>query len=242
MNAAKNIKPLGRKSYGSIAHLPGSRLGPGDHHCHPGQARICTMKNRDRHDLIIVQEKLDGSNVGIARIDGEIHALTRAGYAAATSPYEQHWLFARWVEINRERFLNVLQDGERLCGEWLLQAHATRYKLMHEPFVAFDIMMADQRMPFAQFQARIEGSGVVAPALIHIGAPISIEQAFVLMGEFGRHGALDAVEGCVWRVERRGAVDFLAKFVRPDKVDGHYLPEISGQPAVYNWQPDWLTA
>ena len=24
-------KPLGRKAYGSIPHLPGSRLGPGDH-------------------------------------------------------------------------------------------------------------------------------------------------------------------------------------------------------------------
>jgi hypothetical protein len=54
-------KPLGMKNYGHIAHLPGSRMGPGDHSCELGQARIATLKARDRHDQIIVQEKLDGT-------------------------------------------------------------------------------------------------------------------------------------------------------------------------------------
>lgn len=46
------------KNYGHIAHLPGSRMGPGDHSCELGQARIATLKARDRHDHVIVQEKL----------------------------------------------------------------------------------------------------------------------------------------------------------------------------------------
>ena len=86
----KNEKPLGGKSYGSIPHLIGSKLGDGDHHVHDGQHRICTEKTRDKHDLVIVQEKYDGSNVGVANIGGEIIALTRAGYTADSSPYEQH--------------------------------------------------------------------------------------------------------------------------------------------------------
>lgn len=49
----------GIKAYGSIPHLPGSRLGPGDHHVTEGQARICTERGRDRHDFITVTEKLD---------------------------------------------------------------------------------------------------------------------------------------------------------------------------------------
>ena len=32
-------------------------------------------------------------------------------------------------------------------------------------------------------------------------------------------------------------VDFLAKYVRPEKVDGAYLPEMSGQTAIWNWRP-----
>src|SRR5689334_18116185 len=98
-------KPLGIKSYGHIAHLPGSRMGPGDHKCHEGQMRIATEKARDRHDHIIVQEKLDGSNVGVAKVDGKILPLTRAGYLANSSPYEQHWKFEQWVNKNQERFM-----------------------------------------------------------------------------------------------------------------------------------------
>lgn len=38
------------KKYGNIPHLPGSRVGPGDHHCHQGQADICTVKISDIPD------------------------------------------------------------------------------------------------------------------------------------------------------------------------------------------------
>jgi hypothetical protein len=73
-------KPLGMKNYGHIAHLPGSRMGPGDHSCELGQARIATLKARDRHDHV--------TNVGVARVDGVLYPLVRAGYVADTSPFE----------------------------------------------------------------------------------------------------------------------------------------------------------
>jgi hypothetical protein len=245
----ENRKPLGGKSYGHIAHLSGSRMGPGDHKCHEGQKRIATEKPRDRHDVVIVQEKLDGSNVGVARLDGMLFPLSRAGYLAGSSPYEQHWRFAEWVYANQDRFMLVLQDGERLCGEWLMQAHGTRYSLKHEPFVAFDLMTGTRRATYDELVSRVTSAGFITPAVLHRGRPLSIEEALRLLGEFGFHGALDRVEGAVWRVERnrlanegrgnerRREVDFLAKFVRSDKVDGAYLPEISGNEAVWNWRP-----
>lgn len=230
---ATTRKPLGQKSYGSIPHLPGSRMGPGDHHCHEGQARIATSQSRDRHDLIIVQEKLDGSNVSVAKVGGVIYPLTRAGYHANTSPYEQHHKFAGWVQRNWERFNDFLSDGERICGEWLLQAHGTRYALTHEPFVAFDIMSGMTRLPFDSFIERIHGK-FTCPNLLHAGGPLSITQAMEHLRSHGWHGALDPVEGAVWRVERKGRLDFIVKYVRPDKKDGVYLPEISGKPPVWN--------
>ena len=118
---AKFIKPLGIKAYGSICHLPGSRLGPGDHKLNPGQAKILTEKARDKHDRIIVQEKLDGSNVAIARVNGVMIPIGRAGYPAITSPYEQHKLFATWLFSNLDRF-EFLEQGQWLSGEWLAQA------------------------------------------------------------------------------------------------------------------------
>lgn len=98
------MKPLGRKAHGSIPHLIGSRRGPSDRGVNPGQQRIATEQTRDKHDTVIVQVKLDGSNVAIAKINGMIVPLTRSGYVADTSPYPQHHLFAAWVRRNPDRF------------------------------------------------------------------------------------------------------------------------------------------
>lgn len=216
------VKPLGHKSYGSIPHLPGSRLGPGEHCITEGQRVICEEKARNKHDVVIVQEKLDGSNVGVAKIRGEILALTRAGYLASTSPYRQHHAFAFWVAGKSRLFAEILEEGERICGEWLLQAHGTRYRLSHEPFVAFDIMRVQQRVTFGEFMRRVSGK-LPVPHVIQVGRPLCIADAMSLLGPSGRHGAIDEVEGAVWRVERKGKVDFLAKYVRPDKEDGKYM-------------------
>lgn len=230
-------KVLPGKSYGSIGHLPNSRRGPSDKGVHEGQARIACERVRDRHDVVIVQEKLDGSNVGVANLDGRIVAVGRSGYAAVSSPFEQHRLFALWVAVNEERFRALLQDGERLCGEWLAQAHGTRYTLKHEPFVAFDLMQGKERVPYEIFVRRVGVVGFTIPELLHHGGALSVAAALKLLGEFGHHGATDPAEGAVWRVERQGKVDFLAKYVRPEKVDGCYLPEINGGEAIWQWRP-----
>jgi hypothetical protein len=54
------------------------------------------------------------------------------------------------------------------------------------------------------------------------------------LGPFGAHGAIDPVEGLVWRLERSGLVVGRAKYVRAGKVDGALLPENSGQDAIWN--------
>ena len=232
-----NQKPLGQKNYGSIGHLPGSRRGPGDHGVPAGQGNICTLKPRDKHDLIIVQEKLDGSNVGVARISNQIIALSRSGYLAQTSPYKQHQLFAQWVRENEERF-SFLKEGERICGEWLIQAHGTRYDLPHEPFVVFDLMRGQQRALFSELQERVGGLFIM-PTILSIGPdPVSIELAMELLGDHGNHGAVDLAEGAVWRVERKGKVDFLAKYVRPNKKDGIYLPSETNSEEIWNVKLD----
>lgn len=231
-----SLKPLGAKAYGSIPHLPGSRVGPGDYHSPEGQARICTIKARDKEDLIIVQEKLDGSCVAVARLENQLLPLVRRGYLARTSPFEMHHWFADWVEQNASRFLAVLNEGERVCGEWLAQAHGTRYALPHEPFVAFDLMMDKTRTCYSEFRERLSKAEFVLPGLVHIGVPLTIEAALAKL-ETSFHGALDPVEGAVWRVERNHNVEFLAKYVRPDKSDGCYLPDIAGTAPIWNRRP-----
>jgi hypothetical protein len=239
-------KPLGIKNYGSIGHLPNSRMGSGDHSIEKGQADIATKKlTKNKRGLsreIIVQEKLDGSNVGIARVDGRIFPLTRSGYVADTSPYEQHHAFHRWVLQQPERW-DFIKEGERLVGEWLMQAHSTRYELKHEPFVAFDLMIGDKRLPYDEFIERVSVANLITPHLIHRGEAISEESVMTKLGKYGFHGATDEVEGAVWRIEllepKGRRVEYLTKFVRPEKIDGIYLKDKEGnnlQP-IYNWKP-----
>lgn len=232
----KPIKPLGRKAYGSIPHLPGSRLGPGDHHCHAGQEVICCAKARDKHDRIIITEKLDGGNVAVAKIDGRIWALGRAGFPASTSPFEQHHHFDAWVNDTVGRWSALLKDGEAVHGEWLAMAHGTIYDLQHEPFVAFDITTNGKRVPHDELVYRASIVGLTTPAIVSDGPPMSVPEALALLGENGRHGAREPVEGLVYRVERKGQFDYLAKYVRPDKEDGKYITEITGHPGWWHYR------
>ena len=180
-----------------------------------------------------------GSCVAAAKWGGQIVPLVRTGYVAWTSPYEQHHMWARWVTERHSRFDGILHEGDCLVGEWLAQAHGTRYDLNgREPFVAFDIMCDGVRLPRETFHALVDSNFTVPPELWKDNASCHINVAMSLLGETGQYGAAERAEGAVWRVERRGAVDFLAKYVRRNKVDGKYLPDVSGSEVVWNWRYD----
>lgn len=117
------MEPLGTKSYGSFPHLPISRVGPGDYHISEGQASIANVKTHDKHDLIIVQEKLDGFNVIAAKVNSEIVLSPAPANLASASPYLQHHPFGTWVKRNEQRFREVLQEGGRMAS------HSCRHPL-----------------------------------------------------------------------------------------------------------------
>lgn len=242
--AAAKLRSLSRrprflpyKAYPAIPHLPGSRTGPADRHLPLNKAALLIEKLYDPRDEVIVLEKLDGSCVGAIRLDGEIIAIGRDGDLAENSPNAGRRLWAEWVATQRERFLAVLAEGERLMGEWLALAHGTRYQLHHEPFVAFDLMRAAaERAPYDALCTKAALGGFVTPALLHRGGPLPIAAAVDKLGK-GHHGSLDAPEGAIWRLERAGKVLLLAKYVRAEKIDGALLPENTGAAAVWNWLP-----
>ena len=109
-------------------------------------------------------------------------------------------------------------------------------------------MVDTERARYDELITRVKGGNFVTPTVIHRGGPLSIEAAMNKLNTYGFHGASDQVEGAVWRVERNELanpgkngervwrVDFLVKYVRPDKEDGIYLPEISGRKPVWNWR------
>lgn len=236
--------------YGSIPHLPGSRAAE-DRVLPPSDARRCLdpSHGNDR-ETVVVQEKLDGSCVALVRGEGgRLEARGREGRLASESPNEGRRRFARWVLANEDRLAPLVGPGEILVGEWLALVHGTRYALPHEPFVVLDLLRPASRAapamrvraPAAELAARLAGSGLPVPATIHRGAPLPVAEAAALLGPHGRHGAIDPPEGLVYRVERAcpdgPRVVLVAKWVRPGKVDGAYLPENTGGAALYHDDP-----
>ena len=213
------------KNYGSIPHLSTSKLTQqADKKIQIGQENILNKKARDWKDLVIVTEKLDGSNVGVIRKNNEIKTITRKGYDCSTSPHHMHEIFSLWVDRHLSRFWQ-LPEGWRITGEWLMQAHGTIYDLQgNSPFVAFDIFDdKNNRVPYLKFIEFCHKHMIQTVPLLHIGQPVSIKNCIKLLGK-GHYGE-GIPEGFVMRCEREGNVDFLAKWVRADKEDGKYLRE-----------------
>lgn len=223
------MKPLNRKSYGTIPHLPGSRLGQTDRYITEGQAKIATIKTRDARDVVIIQEKVDGCCCAVCKVDGIIYPLTRSGGLACQSGFEHHQLFYRWAMERIERFNALLQDGERLVGEWLAKVHGTKYTVNEETvFRAFDLMIEDQRFNYQQFMERVAGRFQTTPLVSH-GPPRTVNWC---RDYFPVSGAgAETIEGYVYRVERNGEVDFLAKWVRSDYIPGQFMEQ-----DIWNWR------
>jgi ATP-dependent RNA circularization protein (DNA/RNA ligase family) len=213
------------KNYGSIPHLSTSKLTQqADKKIEIGQELILTKKARDWKDLIIVTEKLDGSNVGIIKKNSTLYPITRSGYRANTSQYKQHLLFDNYLLRNYNKF-DWLPDGFRICGEWMILSHGTKYDLTDEPeyFIAFDIIdYNNKRLTYLHFIELCAKHNIKTVQLLHIGQPIKIDNAIKILGS-GHYGKSEKPEGVVYRCEREGKVDFLAKWVRADKEDGKYL-------------------
>jgi hypothetical protein len=99
-------------------------------------------------------------------------------------------------------------------------------------------MVATDRYTYAEMSRAALLGGFITPALIAIG-PTTVETAMQILGDRGFHGAQEQAEGAVWRVERNGAVDFLVKYVRTDKIDGCYLKNSTGeQTEHWMWSPE----
>lgn len=220
----QQLKPLGIKNYGSIPHLSNSKLGSGDYYIHEGQERILTTKARDRHDEIFVYEKYDGSNVGIAKINNTIIPLQRSGYDARTSPFEQHHKFAEYVVKNQSLFKSILKNGERIVGEWLLVATGIKYRIIGNPIIFFDLFNSDNiRISQDELRDRIKDV-LQMPRLLHRGLPMPTDNLLYLLNcKTNNIMPYENPEGMIYRVERKGVVDFLAKWVRADFPTGQYL-------------------
>jgi hypothetical protein len=215
------MKILNTKNYGSIPHLSNSKLGEKDYFIGEGEERMLTERKLDQDDVVLVFEKYDGSNIGVTKKNGNIYALNRSGYEASTSPYLQHKLFAKWVGRNFELFYNLLDEEERISGEWLAQVHGAFYDIENDPIVFYDWFDRDNnRYHFSKLQ----DTNLPLARLLHKGDPIKVEELIPKLNlKTSTIKSKDLPEGMVYRVERLNKPTILAKWVRHDFEPGKYM-------------------
>jgi hypothetical protein len=179
-------------------------------------------------DSLIVEEKLDGTNVGIHFNNGEL-VLQCRGHLITEGMHPQYGLFKQWATV--KRFVLEERLGQRfiLFGEWLYARHSVHYRKLPHYFFEFD-MYDKERGEFIDLKQRLEllnGTGIQTVPVIHQGkiaradleghiGPSWFDSQFE-NPVTGRNDNL--MEGLYLRIEVRGVVTGRAKFVRPEFVE-----------------------
>ena len=95
---------------------------------------------------IVVEEKVDGSNLGISfDSDGDIKIQNRGSYLTL-SKMKQWNNLDMWIDKNINYFFEVLLDRYILFGEWCYAQHTIKYNNLPDWFIGFDIYDKQQNI------------------------------------------------------------------------------------------------
>ncbi|PHR97209.1 MAG: DNA ligase [Blastopirellula sp.] len=210
--------------YPRTPHLFGSKGTDDDKHW--GEAES-TQFIADKS--LIVEEKIDGTNVGIHFSQQQDLVLQCRGHLITEGMHPQYDLFKQWSVVKRTILEEMLEDRYILFGEWVYAKHSVQYRKLPHYFFEFD-MYDKQQQTFISLERRLdllEGTGVQTVPVIHTGAIEKKElqsligpSAFDSQFENPLTGQTDNImEGIYLRTEADGKVTGRAKFVRPEFVE-----------------------
>lgn len=88
---------------------------------------------------VVVEEKVDGANVGISvGAGGEVVAQSR-GAVLGPSAHPQFEPLWPWLARRRYGLVEALGEGRMLFGEWCFAVHSIRYSRLPDWFLGFDV-------------------------------------------------------------------------------------------------------
>jgi ATP-dependent RNA circularization protein (DNA/RNA ligase family) len=175
---------------------------------------------------VVVEEKLDGANVGLSLTpDGSLRAQNRGQYLA--EPYAGQFVrLPAWLGQHGEKLRSVLKPNLILFGEWCAARHSLDYATLPDWFLLFDVYDRTA-VRFWSTPRRNElatSAGLVTvPQLLHGKATVPTLKKLV-GGTASRYRA-GALEGLVIRRESADWCEARAKLVRPgftQAIDTHW--------------------
>lgn len=210
--------------YPRTPHLFGSRGADGDKHLGPKESEEFIAD-----PSLIVEEKLDGTNVGIHFASDGRMVLQCRGHEITEGMHPQYDLFKQWTAVKRPTLETMLENRYILYGEWLYAKHTVFYRELPHYFFEFDIYdkTAGRFLDLESRLILLDGTGIETVPICHRGA-LSEDKIRLLIGpsaflaEFDNpaSGKKDELmEGLYLRTETGGYVSGRAKIVRPEFVE-----------------------
>lgn len=111
----------------------------------PGEPRADKVLAPSETDVflageVVVEEKLDGANLGFSVDDGGVlRAQNRGSYLDLEAPQGQWKPLKRWLSTRRHALADALSPDLILYGEWCYAVHSVRYSRLPDWFLAFDV-------------------------------------------------------------------------------------------------------
>jgi len=178
---------------------------------------------------LIVEEKLDGTNVGIHFNSRGRMVLQCRGHEITEGMHPQYDLFKQWTSVKRPVLEGMLGTRHILYGEWLYARHSVHYLKLPHYFFEFDIYDKDAEA-FLPLDARLrmlDGTGIHTVPVIHRGSVTAEElRALIQVSAFGStfdnpitRKTDNLMEGLYLRTETETGVTGRAKMVRPEFVE-----------------------
>jgi hypothetical protein len=210
--------------YPRTPHLFGSKGTDDDRHLGPKESAAFV-----KDASLIVEEKLDGTNVGIHFLSSGRLFLQCRGHEITEGMHPQYDLFKQWTAVKLPVLEEMLRDRYILFGEWLYARHSVHYRALPHYFFEFDIYDKDAEvfLSLEQRLAMLEGTGIHTVPVVHQG-PATEKKLQALIGtsaydaEFvhpGKGATDNRMEGLYLRTEADGVVTGRAKMVRPEFVE-----------------------
>ena len=210
--------------YPRTPHLFGSKGTDDDKHLDKDES-IRFISDRS----LIVEEKIDGTNVGIHFSNTGQMVLQCRGHLITEGMHPQYDLFKQWATVKRHILEERLEDRFILFGEWVYARHSIHYLKLPHYFFEFDIYDKQQAtfLDLAHRLALLHETGVVTVPVIHTGA-LQRSELEQLIGPSRFNSQFNnpltkqtdnLMEGLYLRAEAGGFVVGRAKLVRTEFVE-----------------------
>lgn len=168
-------------------------------------------------DTVLVEEKVDGANVGISLApDGKLRVQNRGQYLI--EPYNgQFSRLTSWLAQHQWTFSRVLNVDLIVFGEWCAAKHSLDYENLPDWFVVFDVYdRSEQRFwSSARRNALVEELGLVSVPTLFRGRTSVAELEALLKQSTSRYRS-GAPEGLVIRRDSELWCENRAKLVRAE--------------------------